>query len=66
MTLSRGGAQETGFNGRWEQINAGSIRVIVTNQTNPRDLRTMTFGLEGDTLISLGGALGANARLQRR
>jgi len=22
----------------------------------------MTFGLEGDTLISLGGALGANAR----
>jgi len=66
MTTAIGAAQETGFNGRWEQINAGSIRVIVTNQTNPRDLRTMTFGLEGDTLISLGGALGANARLQRR
>jgi hypothetical protein len=66
MTLSRGAAQEMGFNGRWEQINQGSIRVIVTNQTNPRDMRTMTFGLEGDTLISLGGALGANARLQRR
>ena len=66
MTMGRGAAREMGFNGRWEQINQGSIRVTVTNQTNTRDLRTMTFGLEGDTLISLGGTLGANARLQRR
>lgn len=66
LTLGRGGAKETGFNGRWQQINAGSIRVIVTNQVNPRDMRTMTFGLEGDTLISLSGDLGANVRLQRR
>jgi len=64
--LDRGGAREIGFNGRWEQINPGSIRVIVTSQLNPRDLRTMTFGLEKDTLISLSGALGPNVRLQRR
>jgi len=66
MTMGRGAAREMGFNGRWEQINAGSIRLIVTNQVDAKDQRTMTFGLEGDTLISLSGSLGANARLQRR
>ncbi|MDH4270512.1 MAG: hypothetical protein OEW18_00900 [Candidatus Aminicenantes bacterium] len=66
MTLDRAGARELTFNGRWEQINAGSIRVVVTSQVNARDLRTMAFGLEGDTLISLSGSLGKNARLQRR
>jgi len=66
MTLDRAGAREITFNGRWEQINRESIRVNVTSQVNARDLRTMTFGLDGDTLISLSGSLGANARLQRR
>jgi len=66
MTIDRGGPQEIGLNGRWEQINPGSVRVSVTNQVNPRDLRTMIFGLEQDTLISLSGALGSNVRLQRR
>ena len=66
MTLDRAGAREIAFNGRWEQLNPGSIRVTVTSQVNPRDLRTMTFGLDGNTLISLSGSLGANARLERR
>ena len=66
MTFDRGGAQELGFNGRWEQIDAGSIRVTVTNQVVSTDTRVNVFGLEKDTLISLSGTLGSNVRLQRR
>jgi hypothetical protein len=66
MTIDRGGAQELGLNGRWEQIDVGSIRVTVTNQVNSADTRVTIFGLEKDTLISLSGALGSNVRLARR
>ncbi len=66
MTYDRGGAQEIGFNGRWEQIDAGSVRVTVTNQVNAGDTRVNIFGLEKNTLISLSGTLGSNVRLERR
>jgi hypothetical protein len=66
VTTGLGGEREIGFNGRWEQINPGSIRVTVTNQSNPIDRRTMTFGLEENTLISLSGSLGKGVRLVRR
>ena len=66
MTFDRGGAQENGFNGRWEHIDVGSIRVTVTNQVNAGDTRVNVFGLEKNTLISLSGTLGSNVRLERR
>jgi len=52
--------------GRWTDVDGRSIRVNVQNQVNASDRRTITFGLERDTLISLSGSIGANVRLQRR
>jgi hypothetical protein len=52
--------------GRWTDVDGRSIRVNVRNETIASDQRTIVFGLERDTLISLSGSIGANVRLQRR
>ena len=66
MTIEAVGGREIVLAGTWEHVDAGSVRVTVTNQANRSDRRTMIFGLERNTLISLSGSLGNNVRLQRR
>jgi len=65
-TAQLSGMQGMTMDGRWEMINAGSIRVILANPMNISDKIVMTFGLDNNQLISLSGALGTNVRLQRR
>jgi hypothetical protein len=52
--------------GRWQDVDGRTIRVTLTNEAVRTDRRTMIFGLEKNTLVSLSGALGSNVFLQRR
>jgi hypothetical protein len=66
MTIEAVGGRTLILNGRWQDIDGRTIRVNVVSDTVRTDRRTMVFGLERNTLISLSGSMGANVRLRRR
>ncbi|MBM3294431.1 MAG: hypothetical protein FJY82_07885 [Candidatus Aminicenantes bacterium] len=66
LTIETARGRTNVLKGRWTDIDGQTVRVNVQSETISSDRRSIVFGLERDTLISLSGSFGANVRLQRR